>query len=101
MAMNSNAVNANLVQREEEIKELVDVSRRELLRLPSPSFTIGQTWSLPRSSWKKRARSKGRELFERERRSLESAGLENKEHEELVFRFGAMETGPKVSPWSP
>ncbi|PON85592.1 LOW QUALITY PROTEIN: hypothetical protein TorRG33x02_185940 [Trema orientale] len=87
MAMDTNTVNANSVHREE----------KKLLQLLSPSFTIGHTLNSPRSS-KKRARAKGGELFLRERRSLEGAGLENEEHAELVFQFGAMEAGPKVSP---
>lgn len=74
---------------------------QELTLLSPPIFSIGQTSKSPRSSWKKRARDKGKELYGRSRDPHDVVNGESREREHLVFRLGAMETGPKVSPQSP
>ncbi|PON90931.1 Zinc knuckle CX2CX4HX4C [Trema orientale] len=64
------------------------------------SYSLGST-SSSRGRWKQRARAKGRLNRERITEGVPIDGSPLAEVDSLVFRLGAMETGPKVSPPSP
>ncbi|PON44858.1 hypothetical protein PanWU01x14_263390 [Parasponia andersonii] len=85
------------------IEEVVDshfggMASQELSLLSPSIFSIGQTSTSPRSSWKIKAYDKGKELYSRSGDPRDAINGENREKEDLVLRLVTIETDPKVSP---